>query len=279
MLFGSVTDLTSVQARSHVVVGSHGGQSTGRYALGYGVASLICHDAGIGFEDAGVRALDIFDRAGKPAAAVDHDSARIGDPEDMIARGIVSRANVCAGGLGIRPGSRVLDAYEVFQRTGSPAFTPAKTPIIDNPFERHEFTITTSSEVPFETRIVLADSASSLGPADDARIVVTGSHGGLPGNASGRAAKARLWFAVYNDAGIGIENAGICRLFVLDSEGIAAACVNADSARIGEARSSYETGILSVINNEAGRIGAEVGMPVRELIRILVNHMARGASR
>jgi hypothetical protein len=279
MLLGSVTDLTPSHIRSHVVVGSHGGEVTGRYALGYDVSSLICHDAGIGLEDAGVRALDIFDHVGKPAAAVDHDSARIGDAEDMLTRGIVSRANAHAYALGIHPHSRAADAYKAFQGIDISAVGLAEKPKLDNPFERHELVITASSVASFRTQIILSDSASSLGPADDGLIVVTGSHGGLPGNATGRAAKARPQFAVYNDAGIGIDKAGTSRLFVLDSEGIAAACVDAASARIGEAQSSYDTGILSVINKEAARIGAEVGMSLKDFIRILVNRLARDASK
>lgn len=274
MLLGSVTDLTSAHAGSHLIVGSHGGQATGRYAVGYGVASLICHDAGIGLDNAGVRALDILARAGLPAAAVAHDSARIGDPKDMLDRGRISRVNDCARALKVQPGFRVADAYEAF-RCLNPPINSNLTPKLENPFGRRERVVRASDGNAFETLIVLADSASSLTRKDDGRIVITGSHGGLPGNASGRAAKARPLFAVYNDAGIGIDNAGISRLPVLDAEAVGAACVRTSSARIGEAASSYETGILSVVNRTAARMGVAVGASVRETVQMLVNHLAQ----
>jgi hypothetical protein len=276
MLLGSVTDLTPAHAGSQVIVGSHGGKATGYYALACGVASLICHDAGIGLDNAGVRTLEIFDRVGLPAAAVGHGSARIGDPEDMLTRGLISRANTCARALEVQPGLPVAVVHETFQRLGSSIASNSKSKL-DNPFERHELLVRASNDNSFEIRIVLADSASLLNKSDDGRIVVTGSHGGLPGNASRRAAKAQPLFAVYNDAGIGIDNAGISRLAVLDSEGISAACVTAASARIGEAGSTYETGILSVVNNGASQVGLEAGVSVREAVQMLVDHLARSS--
>ncbi|MGH7211165.1 MAG: hypothetical protein ACREF1_06845, partial [Acetobacteraceae bacterium] len=65
--------------------------------------------------------------------------------------------------------------------------------------------------------------------------------------------------ALFNDAGIGIEWAGIARLAALDARGIAAATVAAASARIGEARSTLEDGVLSAVNASAAALGAAVG--------------------
>ncbi len=75
-------------------------------------------------------------------------------------------------------------------------------------------------------------------------IVVTGSHGGLLGGKPETALKYDALAALFNDAGIGIDEAGTTRLAALDARGIAAATVAADSARIGDARSTYEDGIL-----------------------------------
>jgi len=78
--------------------------------------------------------------------------------------------------------------------------------------------------------------------------------------------------AFYNDAGIGIENAGITRLPVLTARGIVAACVSAGSARIGDARSTFYDGIISVSNEIAINLGAQTGMPLREFIMRLQQH-------
>ena len=75
--------------------------------------------------------------------------------------------------------------------------------------------------------------------------------------------------AFYNDAGIGIDEAGVSRLPALDRRGIAAATVSAASARIGAARSTYEDGILSRVNARAAAFGLAPGMTTRTAIEIL----------
>ena len=65
--------------------------------------------------------------------------------------------------------------------------------------------------------------------------------------------------ALYNDAGIGIDEAGVSRLPALDARGIAAATVAAASARIGDARSTYEDGILSGSMPRAAALGLRAG--------------------
>ncbi|MBV8777342.1 MAG: hypothetical protein JO258_09120 [Alphaproteobacteria bacterium] len=69
-------------------------------------------------------------------------------------------------------------------------------------------------------------------------IVVTGSHGGLLGGKPETALKYDVAGALYNDAGLGIDEAGVSRLPALDRRGIPAATVAASSARIGDARLS-----------------------------------------
>lgn len=275
MLLGSVTDLKPSHRGLHVVVGSHGGHATGRHALRFGVASLICHDAGIGKDDAGVLGLSVLGAARVPAAAVGHETARIGDPEDMFGRGLVTRVNAPAQALGARPGMAVAAAHALFeQRAGAPA---AGAPGADGEaaaFGRTVLEVTPSAGPARGFRVVIADSASSVVSADDGAIIITGSHGGLPGNAAAKAMRARPVLAVFNDAGCGIERAGIRRLPVLDEQGIAAACVSAWSARIGEGRSTYETGVVSFINERARERGVAVGMAVGALVRELVDRMA-----
>ena len=85
-------------------------------------------------------------------------------------------------------------------------------------------------------------------------------HGGRPESALGVAARA----AVFNDAGVGADAIGITRLPVLDARAIPAATVDCMSARIGDARSMWESGILSHLNARAIRLGARAGDPVRE---------------
>jgi hypothetical protein len=117
-------------------------------------------------------------------------------------------------------------------------------------------------------RIVLVDSAAMVRPEDAGCIVVTGSHGGLVGGDPAMALRTEGFAAAFNDAGIGIEEAGVGRLPALDARGIAAFAVAAASARIGEARSSFEDGIVSRVNGTAARLGAAPGMAARDVVML-----------
>ena len=110
------------------------------------------------------------------------------------------------------------------------------------------------------------DSASLVLPDHKASIVVTGSHGGLLGGRPETALKYDVLGALYNDAGIGKDAAGASRLPALDARGIAAATVSAASARIGDARSTYEDGIISRVNARATVLGLREGITAREFV-------------
>ena len=75
--------------------------------------------------------------------------------------------------------------------------------------------------------------------------------------------------AFYNDAGIGIDEAGVSRLPALDARGIPAATVAVSSARIGDARSTYEDGIVSRVNALAAVLGLAPGMTARDAVALL----------
>ena len=113
---------------------------------------------------------------------------------------------------------------------------------------------------------MLIDSAAMVRPEDADCIVVTGSHGGLVGGDPAMALRTEGFAAVFNDAGIGIDEAGVGRLAALDRRGMAAFTVSASSARIGEARSSFEDGEISRVNETAARLGATPGRRAREIL-------------
>jgi hypothetical protein len=72
--------------------------------------------------------------------------------------------------------------------------------------------------------------------------------------------------AVFHDAGIGIDGAGLTRLPALDQRGIAAFTVAAASARIGDARSIFREGVISAVNDTAAHLGAHVGDRAHEVL-------------
>jgi uncharacterized protein YunC (DUF1805 family) len=110
----------------------------------------------------------------------------------------------------------------------------------------------------------LLDSAANITADMRNAIVVTGSHGGLS------AAKFALPFAprlvVFNDAGGGLDDAGWCGLAWLKANGIAACTVAHTSARIGEAQSTFDTGVISRVNALASALGVRVGQTCREAV-------------
>jgi hypothetical protein len=115
-------------------------------------------------------------------------------------------------------------------------------------------------------RLTLIDSAALVdAEADRDAVVVTGSHGGLVGGEPAMALRADAFGAAFNDAGIGIDEAGLGRLGPLDARGIAAITVAAASARIGSANSTLN-GIVSAANATALQRGAHVGGPARDLL-------------
>jgi len=252
----SITRVAGEAAGAVVVNGSHGGIYAAYLAAKLGVAAAIFSDAGVGRDRAGIAGLDYLAALGIPAAAVGHQTARIGDGADMIARGVVTHANAPAAALGCRAGIACRDAAAALRRSGAAGRAPP--PALESAFLL----------IADPPAVWALDSASAVGPEHVGTIVVTGSHGGLLGGRPETALKYDALAALFNDAGIGIDEAGVTRLPALDSRGIAAATVTAASARIGNARSTYEDGILSRVNSRAAGLGIAPGVSGREFVAI-----------
>ena len=73
------------------------------------------------------------------------------------------------------------------------------------------------------------------------------------------------WIA--NDAGPGKNSSGISGLAICGEKGMPAAAVAAMSARIGDALSTYNDGIISALNEPAKSKGIVVGMTAKEALR------------
>ncbi len=256
----SITRVTETEAAGAVVVnGSHGGVYAAYIAAKLGVAAAIFSDAGVGRDGAGIAGLDYLARLGIAAAAVGHMTARIGDGADMMARGVITHANRPAVALGCRPGLTCRDAAVVLQQARRPLGEPP--PALESAF------LVIAEPPP----VWALDSASAVGPEHVGAVAVTGSHGGLLGGRPETALKYDALAALYNDAGIGADEAGVSRLPALDARGIPAATVAAESARIGDARSTYEDGVLSRVNARAAALGIVPGMTARQFVEIARN--------
>jgi hypothetical protein len=253
----SITRVGAEAAGAVVVNGSHGGIYAAYAAAKLRVAAAVFNDAGVGRDQAGIAGLDYLAGLGIPAAAVGHQTARIGDGPDMMARGIITHANSPAIAIGCQPGLACRDAAAALQQAG---------PSLREPPPALEAAFLLIDEPP---AVWALDSASLVGAEHLGAIVVTGSHGGLLGGRPDTALKSDALAALFNDAGIGIDEAGVTRLPALDSRGIAAGTVAASSARIGDARSTYEDGILTRLNQRSAALGIVPGMTAREFVEIV----------
>lgn len=109
----SISFITEADAARIVVCASHGGLSSGEYASQHGLALVILNDAGVGKDQAGIEALSILQAHGTAAAAVSHDTARIGDVMDQWEHGVISHANALAS-VTIDRGMTVQAAVDAF---------------------------------------------------------------------------------------------------------------------------------------------------------------------
>lgn len=253
----TITSLPDAATGSVMVSGSHGGLYPGYCSAKAGLRAVILNDAGVGKDDAGIGSLAWLEPYGIGAATVSNLTCRIGDPRDMLSRGLVSHANAIAQAAGVCIGMACALAADLLRQvvhriTIPAALGEARGEIVTGHAGR---------------RILLLDSAALVTPADAGHIVVTGSHGGLVGGVPAMALRTDGFAAVFNDAGIGIDDAGVTRLPALDQRGIAAVTVAAGSARIGEAASTYHDGIISCVNVSAAQIGARVGEPLAPLLQ------------
>lgn len=115
-----------------------------------------------------------------------------------------------------------------------------------------------------QLRIVLVDSITEIEAEDADAVVVSGSHGGISAARFASEVPARLY--VFNDAGVGKDGAGMSGLRLLEDAGVAACVVAHTSARIGEARDTWDNGVISAVNANAAALGYEPGQPIKTVV-------------
>lgn len=118
----------------------------------------------------------------------------------------------------------------------------------------------------------IIDSITELQPADAGCIALSGSHGGL--SSARYAIAARPLLSVFNDAGVGLDEAGIAGLALMQDQGLAACTVSHMSARIGQADSTFGQGVVSHANPAALALGIATGRALRPQIEALCRRPA-----
>ena len=115
----------------------------------------------------------------------------------------------------------------------------------------------------------IVDSITELNAIDEGCIAISGSHGGL--SSARYALAARPLLSVFNDAGVGMDNAGLAALDFLQVHGLAACTVAHHSARIGEAHSTLASGVVSATNAGATALGVQTGNTCQQVVDFIFN--------
>lgn len=110
VIMDSITKVAPEDAGGIVVSASHGGASSGEFALEVPLKAAFFNDAGVGKDDAGIAALAMLQQRGVAGGTVSHTTARIGDAQDMWDHGVISHVNEHARNLGIAPGEDLREA-------------------------------------------------------------------------------------------------------------------------------------------------------------------------
>ena len=256
LIVDTVTKLGAESAGNVVIAGSHGGVYAGFEAARAGVRGVILHDAGIGLDKAGIGSLSYLEDLGIAAATIDYRTAIIGNGESLANDGIISFVNGTAAKVGCAPGQKAMEcALAMRAAPGSSGDVPV--------YEEARFVIRDGADGPI---VRGCDSVSLVKAEDEGAIVITASHGEVLASSPTWGNRPQVSAAIFNDAGSDL----VSRLPDLDTRSIPAATVATASARIGDARSGYDDGVLSHVNNAAAALGAEPGMTTIAFVDLVI---------
>jgi len=118
--------------------------------------------------------------------------------------------------------------------------------------------------------VILLDSLGDLQPSNSSPILVCASHCGDNGTFARKLKNCHVKAVFLNNAGIGKNNAGISGLSHYEAENILACAVDHNSAEIGVARDTWESGIISHTNTLAEEAGIQPGDSVQEAVARII---------
>ena len=120
-----------------------------------------------------------------------------------------------------------------------------------------------------EVSIIEVDTITKLDAGHAGQVVIAASHGGV--YAGYCAARGKVRAVILNDAGVGLDSAGLGSLAYLQGLGIAAATARHTSCRIGDGADMRANGVISHLNALAHALGCRAEEPVSECARKLCN--------
>ncbi|HUB16731.1 MAG TPA: hypothetical protein VMB34_32655 [Acetobacteraceae bacterium] len=229
--------------------------------LNRGLRGVIAIDAGIGRNDSGVGGLALADSVHVPAAAVSVFSAEMCVGRSVWDDGVISRVNTTAAALAVQPGLTTQEAAQLMLR--APDGMPRH---LANPEGDTDFLLQSGEDGGiygcWSMGLPRGDRARDVfcvgTPVDTTMTVHMYNHRILPRGVIG------------SDGGFGSAQMAIAGLQILQDMGIACAAVSHLSAELGNARSIYREGIISVANGVAEELGIREAMPACEAADLML---------
>ncbi|MDO9154664.1 MAG: hypothetical protein Q7U47_13340 [Paludibacter sp.] len=118
--------------------------------------------------------------------------------------------------------------------------------------------------------VILLDSLGDLQTDNTSPILVCGSHCGDNGALAQKVKNCHVKAVFLNNAGIGKNKAGISGLTHYEAEKIIACAVDHNSAEIGVARDTWDSGIISHTNTPAEELGIRAGDSVIDAVAKII---------
>jgi len=231
-----------------MIAASYTGVLPARFVAEQRPRALIGVDCAIGPEGAAIAGLWYLEAIGIPAATADVATVLLGDGVDVAQAGVVSRVNQLAATCGVTIGMPVAEAATLLlERDPEPGDAGGIT--------NREVMVTG----PGGRQVVCTDSIAFGLPEDrDRNVLCTAGH-------TGRSAVPYLrsvspYGFICSDGGGGREGSGVAGLWIVESDGLAGATVDARTAKMGDGHSTYDDGVISAANAPARARGVEVGM-------------------
>ena len=241
-----------------IVIGSYCGTRVLAPIFTRGVKAVIATDAGIGKDEAGISGLKHGETIGVPVATIAVMSAETSNGRSTLL-GEISRANAPARALGVTPGhGRLRSRRAPCQGAGgqirSHSARARKRPVVveETPKGRIWATPGTTAHQGEDPERRVCSGANSSRVFSDG-VIRMGAKG-----------------SIANDAGIAKNNSAVEGVMILGERGIPAASVSTLSARLGEGLSTWNDGIISVVNAVAAARGVKVGMTAKEAARLML---------
>jgi len=245
------------RSRDVVINASYAGVLPARMVGEHRPRGAIGVDCGVGPEAAGIAGLWYLEALNIPAAAADVMTVHLGDGDDLYENGRISFFNRPAADCGVERGMSVRDAARLMldNDPGAPGALEVtnRRVIEDGPDGR---------------QIICTDSIVFGLPEDVRNVIVSAGHNGM--SSSDYLAAINPFGYICSDGGGGRDDSGRAALPLAANMGIAGATVDARRARMGDAMSTWEDGILSGVNRLAEEAGARIGMPAKVAARLLI---------